>query len=155
MVKAIPFLIIFSSMSNKSGGVPYKAAIVRLMGDGEADEIHVFVQLRDGSILDRSIGMTDHHGDYNHLGESDIGLAWLFVDDIDENPIVLEHVLEHNPEFEDISFRMDDVKVATVASDTEESLTVMKLIMDDRLGDVLVTLFEDELEGEDDLIRLN
>lgn len=120
---------------------PYKAAVVRLDDDG----IHVFVQLRNGEIMDRSIGMTDHDGYYAKFTKFDVGLAWLHVKD-GTKPVSLESIITTNPYFEDIFFEIRDACVVCLYDNKNKKVPVRTIMAEGELEDSLIELFDKELE---------
>jgi hypothetical protein len=124
---------------------PYKAAVIRLSGE---NEIHVFVQLRDGTIRDRSIGMTDHENIYQ-LADSDIGLAWLHVED-GTAPVELEDQLESNPEFKDIFFKLIDVGTVSLFKEKNtKKASIVDVLESGNFETMLSDIFEAEMQLPD------
>jgi len=122
---------------------PYKVAVVKV--DDDKTLIHVFVQLRDGTICDNSIGMTDHEGVYEHFDECDIGLGWMYVADGTE-PVDLEDMLSDNPSFDNIFFNIKDAKKACVFDVKNDRVPVTKIMETEELNTVLLELFDNEMQ---------
>lgn len=134
-------------MINTGGYMPYKAAVMKI--DNEDETVHVYVQLRNGEIIDKSIGISDFDGHYKHFTNSDIGLAWLYIQDNTEKYIEIETKLDDEIDeidFDGIFFWLNDVVTVSVYDKDNDKVSIETLIDKEELVDVLSELFDNELE---------